>query len=115
MADQHAARLDFGQLLAAVEDAPPVAAVDVLGERLVQALGAREVSFLIADFSGRALIRLGHAASVDATRAQGRETADDRSGACRVLQETIPTYGRSGSDQGVDRAARRQGGGDQGR
>jgi hypothetical protein len=41
MADQHAARLDFGQLLAAVEDAPPVAAADVLGERRVQALGAR--------------------------------------------------------------------------
>src|SRR5688572_28986520 len=57
MADQHAARLDFGQLLAAVEDAPPVAAADVLGERLVQALGAREVSFLIAAFSGHALIR----------------------------------------------------------
>jgi hypothetical protein len=50
MADQHAARLDFGQLLAAVEDAPPVAAADVLGERRVQALGAREVAFLIAGF-----------------------------------------------------------------
>ena len=30
----------------AVEDAPPVAAADVLGERLAEALGAREVSFL---------------------------------------------------------------------
>jgi len=66
MADQHAARLDLGQLLAAVEDAPPIAAADVLGERLVQALGAREVSFLIADFSGQALIRLGHAGSAAA-------------------------------------------------
>ena len=43
MADQGAARLDFGQLLAAVEEAPPVAAASVLGERLVQALDAREV------------------------------------------------------------------------
>jgi len=76
MVDQRAARLDFGQLLAAVEDAPPVAAVDVLGERLVQALGAREVSFLIADFSGQALIRLGHAGSEAAERTQGRETAE---------------------------------------
>ena len=76
MADQHAARLDLGQLLAAVEDAPPIAAADVLGERLVQALGAREVSFLIADFSGQALIRLGHAGSAAAERTQGRETAE---------------------------------------
>src|SRR5215204_6735814 len=76
MAAQHRARLDFGQLLAAVEDAPPVAAADVLGERLVQALGAREVSFLIADFSGQALIRLGHAGSEAAERTQGRETAE---------------------------------------
>src|SRR4051794_28666583 len=68
------ARLDLGALLAAVEDAAPVAAVDVLGERLASALGARELSFLIADFSGQALIRLGHAGTAGATRAQGRET-----------------------------------------
>ena len=60
------ARLDFGQLIEAVENAPPVAAADVLGARLTDALGAREVSFLIADFSGQALIRLGHAASAAA-------------------------------------------------
>ena len=88
MADQHPARLDFGQLLAAVEDAPPVAAADVLGERLVQALGAREVSFLIADFSGQALIRLGHAGSEEAERTQGRETAE------RVLLAGTP-HGRA--------------------
>ena len=70
------ARLDLGELLAAVEDAPPVAAADVLGRHLGKGLGAREVSFLIADFSGQALIRLGHAGSVDTTRAQGRETAE---------------------------------------
>src|SRR3954453_21335609 len=68
------ARLDLGALLAAVEDAAPVAAVDVLGERLASALGARELSFLIAAFSGPALIRLGHAGNPFATRAQGRET-----------------------------------------
>src|SRR4051812_46100573 len=76
MAHHRSGGLDLGELLAAVEDAPPVAAVDVLGEHLVEELGAREVSFLIADFSGRALIRLGHAGSRDATRAQGRETAE---------------------------------------
>src|SRR3954451_16326076 len=76
MAYRPPARRRPGELLAAVEDAPPVAAADVLGRHLVEELGAREVSFLIADFSGRALIRLGHAGCVDATRAQGRETAE---------------------------------------
>ena len=71
MADSRTARLDVAELLAAVEDAPPFAAADVLGERLAGALGAREVSFLIADFSGQALIRLGHAGSGAATRTQG--------------------------------------------
>jgi serine phosphatase RsbU (regulator of sigma subunit) len=70
------ARLDLVGLLAAVENASPVAAADVLAERLTDALGASEVSFLVADFSGRALVRLGHAASAAASRTQGRETAE---------------------------------------
>jgi serine phosphatase RsbU (regulator of sigma subunit) len=70
-------RLDLGALLAGVEDAPPVAAIDVLAERLAEALGAREVAFLIADFSGQALIRLGHGGgAARATRTSGRETAE---------------------------------------
>jgi len=68
--------LDLVGLLAAVENASPVAAADVLAERLTDALGASEVSFLVADFSGRALVRLGHAASAAASRTQGRETAE---------------------------------------
>jgi serine phosphatase RsbU (regulator of sigma subunit) len=70
------ARLDFAGLLAAVENASPVAAADVLGERLTDALGASGVSFLVADFSGRDLVRLGHAGSEAAGRTQGRETAE---------------------------------------
>jgi hypothetical protein len=54
--------LNLNSLLAEVEAAPPVAAVDVLAAALAEAIGAREVSFLIADFSGRSLIRLGHMA-----------------------------------------------------
>ncbi|MDA0169503.1 serine/threonine-protein phosphatase [Solirubrobacter taibaiensis] len=73
---RRSARLDFGQLIAAVENAPPVAAVDALGARLADAVGARAVSFLIADFSGQALIRLGHVPSGAAGRTQGRETAE---------------------------------------
>ena len=66
----------MGELLAAVENASPVAAADVLAERLTDALGASEVSFLVADFSGQALVRLGHAGSAAAARTQGRETAE---------------------------------------
>ncbi len=68
-------RLDLAGLLAEVENASPVAAADVLEKRLGGSLGASEVSFLIADFSGKALIRLGHAVVEANARTQGRETA----------------------------------------
>src|SRR5213082_1784752 len=68
--------LNLNSLLAAVEAAPPVAAVDALAGALAQAIGAREVSFLIADFSGRSLIRLGHSGGAGALRSQGKETAE---------------------------------------
>jgi serine phosphatase RsbU (regulator of sigma subunit) len=67
--------LDVGRLLGAVDAAPPVAAADVVGALLVEALGASEVAFLIADFSGEALIRLGHGSRAGSARTQGRETA----------------------------------------
>ena len=66
--------LNLNSLLAAVEAAPPVAVVDVLAAALAEAIGAREVSFLIADFSGRSLIRLGHAGGKG--RLHGKETAE---------------------------------------
>ena len=68
--------LDLSVLLAAVEDAPPVAAADVAGRVLGEMFGAVEVSFLIADYSGDSLIRLGHSGSAPATRRVGRETAE---------------------------------------
>ncbi|MDX6573313.1 MAG: hypothetical protein QOC86_2469 [Gaiellales bacterium] len=71
-----AARLNLADLLAAVEDAPPVAAADAVAAGLALAVGASDVAFLIADFSGQALIRLGHAGSERGIRTQGRETAE---------------------------------------
>lgn len=44
--------------------------------RFARRFDAREVSFLIADFSGRSLVRLGHSASADADRREGSETAE---------------------------------------
>jgi serine phosphatase RsbU (regulator of sigma subunit) len=94
VADHGNARLDLAGLLAAVENASPVAAADVLGRRLAEVLGASEVSFLVADFSGRALVRLGHAGSEAAGRTQGRETAE------RVALEGSP-HGRALAGQSV--------------
>ena len=68
--------VDLGTLLGAVEAAPPVAAADVVGAVLRDALGAEEVSFLIADYSGDHLIRLGHSKRGGAGRRAKRETGD---------------------------------------
>src|SRR5687767_11801028 len=76
MTDDQPSRLDLGALLAAVEDAPPVDAAAVVGDFLADALGATDVSFLIADFSGGALIRLGHTGRSAAADPQERETAE---------------------------------------
>jgi hypothetical protein len=54
------APLDVKTLLASVEAAPPVNAAEVVAAALTDALGARDVSFLVADYSGRASIRLSH-------------------------------------------------------
>lgn len=51
------------RLLDAAEDASPVQAVEAVTRELGQALGATSVSFLIAELSGRALVRLAHVAS----------------------------------------------------
>lgn len=67
--------LDLGALLHAVEAAPPVAAAEVVGQALAEAVGAREVSFLIADYSGQSLIRLSHLEREAGGRA-GRERTD---------------------------------------
>jgi hypothetical protein len=82
--------LNLDSLLSAVEAAAPVAAVDALAAELAEAIGAREVSFLIADFSGRSLIRLGHSGG-----AGGKETAE------RVPLIGTP-HGRALSAQAVE-------------
>jgi hypothetical protein len=59
MADQDGWRLDLRSLLAAVETAPSVAAVDMFAAELGSRLGAEEVSFLISHFNGSALNQHG--------------------------------------------------------
>ena len=50
----------LGSVLAAAESASPVNAVEAVTRELGAALGATRVSFLIADLSGRALVRMAH-------------------------------------------------------
>jgi serine phosphatase RsbU (regulator of sigma subunit) len=52
--------LGLGPVLAAAEASSPVEAVEAVTRELGLALGATTVSFLIADISGRALVRLAH-------------------------------------------------------
>ena len=54
-----ARRLDLGSLLTRAEAAAPVGVVDAVAAGLLEMLDAHDVSFLIADFSGRSLNRLG--------------------------------------------------------
>ena len=71
-----ASRLRLSDLLAAAEAAAPVEAIDAVAEALGEMVAAEEVSFLIADFSGDSLIRLGHSDKGAATRRQGQETGE---------------------------------------
>ena len=82
MDDRPRSSLDLGVLLAAVEAAPPIAAAEVFGAALAETLDVRDVSFLIADFSGRSLVRLSHVA---------RDEADG--GSNRERTETVPLEG----------------------
>jgi serine phosphatase RsbU (regulator of sigma subunit) len=50
----------LGRVLDAAEAASPVESVEAVTRELALAMGATEVSFLIADLSGRALVRLAH-------------------------------------------------------
>jgi serine phosphatase RsbU (regulator of sigma subunit) len=52
--------VDLQSLLAAVEESSPVDAVDALSAELAQAVDARHVAVLIANFSGNAVVRMSH-------------------------------------------------------
>lgn len=95
MPDRRRSSLNFAVLLSSVEDAPPVAAAEVFATALAKVLDARDVSFLIADFSGRSLVRLSHVGGSDGDRAPGRERS-----------ETVPLtgtpHGRALAEQNVE-------------
>jgi serine phosphatase RsbU (regulator of sigma subunit) len=70
-------RIDVGALLKKVETAAPIDAVDAVAASLGEMIDARAVALLIADFSGRAVVRLTSATrGVEGARSQGIEHAE---------------------------------------
>ena len=57
MRDHDRPGADLLALLELVEAASPTDAIEVVADELAALVGAHAVSFLIADFSGRALVR----------------------------------------------------------
>jgi serine phosphatase RsbU (regulator of sigma subunit) len=68
--------IDVGMLLERVEAAAPIDAVEAVAESLGEMVSAKAVAFLIADFSGRSVVRLTSAGRVPGARSQGVEQAE---------------------------------------
>jgi serine phosphatase RsbU (regulator of sigma subunit) len=68
--------IDVGALLQRVEAAAPIDAVEVVAAELGRMVDAHSVTLLIADFSGRAVVRLTSAALVEGARTHRSEQAE---------------------------------------
>ena len=68
--------MDLPSLLAAVEEASPVDAVDALSQELARAVGAGHVAVLIANFSGNAVVRMSHVSGTGREQAGHNERAE---------------------------------------
>ena len=68
--------IDVGALLEKVEAAAPIDSVQAVATALRDMVDAHEVTFLIADFSGRAVVRLTSAGRVEGARSHGIEQAE---------------------------------------
>jgi hypothetical protein len=82
---------DLRTLLERAEAVAAVDAIDVAADELATMLGAREVSFLIADYSGRVLVRLGRSPGAMGGRTQGSENAESVPLAGTVYEEVLRT------------------------
>ena len=68
--------IDVGALLEKVEAAAPIDSVEAVATALCEMVDAHDVTFLIADFSGRAVVRLTSAGRVEGARSHGIEQAE---------------------------------------
>ena len=84
--------LDVGALLDRVEGIAPIEAVEAAGEALAEMLDARELTFLIADFSGRAVVRLTTgAAGAEGARLQAGAQAETLALSGTVYERVLRT------------------------
>jgi serine phosphatase RsbU (regulator of sigma subunit) len=68
--------VDVGALLKRVEDAAPIDSVHAVASLLGDMVDAREVSLLVTDFTGRAVVRLTSRERVTGARSHGVEQAE---------------------------------------
>lgn len=78
--------IDFGGVLQAAEAASPVDALDAVARELGELFGAKAVSLMVIDSSGRALVRLAHVSTDGET--QGGDEAPMGSGERRTEEES---------------------------
>lgn len=84
-------RLNLRKLLAAVEETPPIDAVDVLAAELAETVDASHVSLLIANFSGTAVVRLSHVTGERALRDGHNERVESLSLTDSVYRQVVYT------------------------
>lgn len=68
--------IDVGALLQKVESAAPIEAVAVVAAELGEMVDATAAALLVADFSGRAVVRLTSAGRIEGARGHGAEQAE---------------------------------------
>ncbi|CCG04820.1 PP2C family protein-serine/threonine phosphatase [Blastococcus saxobsidens] len=83
--------IDVGDLLQKVEAAAPIEAVEAVADALGAMVEARGVTLLIADFSGRAVVRLTSGALVECARGHGIEQAETLPLAGTVYERVLRT------------------------
>jgi serine phosphatase RsbU (regulator of sigma subunit) len=83
--------IDVARLLDKVESAAPIEAVQAVAGALGEMVEATSVTLLIADFSGRAVVRLTSADLVDGARGRGVEQAETLPLAGTVYDQVLRT------------------------
>ncbi|WP_433505060.1 PP2C family protein-serine/threonine phosphatase [Pseudonocardia halophobica] len=91
MSDANGRVSDLRVLLERVEEAPPFDAIDVAADELATMLDARAVRLLVADYSGRVLVRLGRTPDATGGRTQGSENAESVPLAGTAYDEVLRT------------------------
>jgi serine phosphatase RsbU (regulator of sigma subunit) len=99
-------RAALRRALDAVEDASPVESVEAVTREMGAILGATSVSFLIADLSGRGLVRLTHDSPAETSRTNAGRSGEGGTGAWWDVDELATSVPFDGGP--AERALRTQ-------